>query len=85
MSGKFEQHIPDYIERINDHQIRLELERLDLMHDCDCEYCDRQGDVLDDNLEEEQSILAQIKEDKKLVISLVAHAKLHGIIVKEQA
>ena len=77
----FESHIADHLKDLKAKRSRLEYEQLDLVHDCDCDYCETAGSVTDENQEAWDKIEAEIKEVDATVERLKVHAKLHKIKV----
>lgn len=80
--GKFEQNIPKYIEQLEKDREKRDRERYDINwgHECDCEFCDRDGDDADP---EAENIAAEIEKDVKnythQINVLKRHAELHGV------
>lgn len=85
--GKFEQNIPAFIETLEKQRKDRDLERFNINwgHDCDCEYCDRDGDDADP---EAENIAAEIEKDVKnythQINLLKRHAELHGVKLKDE-
>lgn len=75
----FETHIADHLLTLKQDRLKLIGERLNMFHDCDCEYCDIDGlrdeytdkdlEAMDKRVEEVDVMIRRIKE----------HAKLHRI------
>lgn len=81
--GKFEQNIPKMIDELDDKIDAKHRERsfgIDWGHECDCEFCDRDGDDADPEAEQKAAAIdAEIAEMNATRRRLIAHADLHGI------
>lgn len=81
--GKFEQNIPKMVDELDAKIEKLEWSKRDINvygHDCDCEYCDREGEGADENGEEKIAKIDQEIKDIQLSRKrLIAHADAHGI------
>ena len=80
--GKFEQSIPAQIDKVEKSISDLNRERSDINwgHECDCEFCDRDGEEADPEADEKAAeIDKKIAECRATIGRLERHAKLHGI------
>lgn len=80
----FETNIPNHIKELNKKIRDLEYDRRRLIHDCDCELCDMQGEVTDENSHDYDAMGDQIKKIEDTIEALEAHAKLHNIKLEEK-
>jgi hypothetical protein len=91
MMGNFEKHIPEHIKSVETEIVKLKAEERTLDwgsdgHECDCDYCDRQGEGAkngDPDVEKKAEKLdKKIDSAEHLIESLKIHAKVHGIKIK---
>ena len=62
------------------HAVEMKRYDLDWGHDCDCKFCDREGEDMPADTEKKAAAIDNEVEDlKELQRRLVVHAKLHGI------
>jgi len=84
--GNFEQSIPEQLVKLEKDLRAKSLEKLDINwgHECDCEFCDRDGDDADPEADEKSAKIDQECKDIQAVINrLKTHAKLHGVEINE--
>ena len=84
----FEASIPQHIKSVESEIDKMRRKQWDLnrqLHDCDCEYCDRQQLELDDEDQKEYDKLeADITQARSTLKSLKLHAKTHGIEIPDK-
>ena len=74
----FESSIPNHLKELGVNRQLLIREQANLLHDCDCVYCDR-DEVDEEDEEEYESLTTKITAINKTIVSVKAHAKLHKI------
>lgn len=88
----FEDKIPQHIETVEEKLKKLYQDRASIDwgsegHECDCDYCDRQGDEWRDADPDAQkkadAIDAEIAGAKHSIESLKAHAAVHKIKLED--
>lgn len=77
----FEKKIPDHLKELRERQDYLVRKRNDLVHDCDCNYCDMSGEVTDDNEKLYDDLDKQIKDVGRAIEAVHKHAALHNVEV----
>lgn len=80
----FEAKIPDQIAELQNKKTDLARQRVHLLHDCDCNFCEWNGDVTEDNETEWGRLALEIKGLDQLIDRLKDHAKLHKIEIKAE-
>ncbi len=89
----FEDRIPEHIKTVEENRKKLyqELGRIDWGsggHDCDCDYCDREGEGASDPEPDAEKKEAKIKADiaaaDHTIASLKAHAAVHKIKLEDE-
>lgn len=77
----FEAKIPDHLKELQAKLRTLKSERLDMYHDCECEYCEYDG--LRDFVTEEdvEAKDAEIKEVEETIARVERFAKDRGVEV----
>lgn len=81
--GKFEENIPNMVDELDKKIEKLHWSKRDVDvygHDCDCDFCDREGEGADPDGEEKIAKIDQeIAECELSRKRLIAHADAHGI------
>lgn len=83
--NNFVKCLPKHMETLNRDIKQLEWKQLDLTHDCECDYCDRSGDIVDDDQEQWDQLAEEIEQIKHLQKALIAYGKLWGISLEDKA
>ena len=71
-------NVPTYISNIEREVRQLEIDRraINWGHECDCEYCDRQGEGGEAAEDQADNIDRQIKENQRMIKRLQRYADM---------
>lgn len=75
----FESKIPHYVQEVSKQILDCRQKQSDLLHDCDCKYCELSGDISSEDQILYDSLTEQITGYERTIIRLKAHARLHNI------
>ncbi|QOH56226.1 hypothetical protein [Rhodococcus rhodochrous] len=82
--SNFERNIPQHVQEVREAIAakHREIDHLDWGHECDCEYCDRDGEYGDPEAETKaEALKEEIRSLKTLERRLIAHGERYGVKV----
>jgi hypothetical protein len=80
----FESHIVDTLKDLEKKRRDAVWRQGNLLHDCDCDYCDRSGEVEEESEDEWRKIGKDIIDIDKTIKSLKGHAHLYKIKIPQE-